>query len=346
MTATSTRPAAPRRPARRADDLLPHVHLAGQHSPRALRELVAAGRWVRVRRGAYVDADYLTCADADAGAAAAHAAARRAAIARVAAVVALAAAEAGAGEVVLSHESAALVWGLPLWRLPERVHLVVRSRRSVRAAPDVVGHLMAVDAAQVRRRGGVLVTSLERTVLDLACHRTAADALVVADAALRRGVPREALTELARARGSGRGIARAREVLALGDGLAESPWESFTRLHAIAAGLPAPRLQLAVRTRLGDFRADMGWDEWRALVEFDGLVKYTALAHGDPGRVVFEEKRRHDAIREVGWQVLRLTSHDFRDVTALHGRLTGLAPAAVRRRLVPRPHLLLRSARS
>lgn len=330
-----------------APPALPTIHLAAQHSPGDVRALVAAGVWQRVRRGAYVDAAYLEPPTEGASRPGArHLGARRRALAHVAAVIA---GNRGRGaDVVLSHESAALLWGLPLWRSPERVHLLVRERRSVRAAPDVAGHRVSLGPEHLSSRAGVTITSLERTVLDLACQRSTVEGLVVADAALARGVERARLDEMAHARAAARGVTRAREVIALADGLAESPWESFTRLHAIAAGMPRPRLQVPIATRLGTYRADMGWDEWRGLIEFDGQVKYGELADGDPARVVFEEKRRQDAIEEAGWRFRRVTSRDFRDHRALHERMRSLAPAAERRHMVPRPHLLLpgRSSRS
>lgn len=334
-------------PAARETRAIPTIHLAAQHSPHDVRALVADGVWRRVRRGAYVDADFLEpLADPAGTVPSRHVLARRAALAQVAAVAADH--RLRGADVVLSYESAALLWGLPLWRVPDRVHVVASERRSARAAADVAGHRMRLAPGEVTRRAGILVTSLERTVLDLASHRSAAEGLVVADAALRQGVSRAHLEELMTERAATRGIARAREVIALGDGLSESPWESFTRLHVIAAGMPPPQLQVPILTRLGTYRADMGWDEWRGLIEFDGLVKYTELADGDPARVVFEEKRRHDAIEESGWRIRRVTSQDFRDHHALHERIRSLVPAAARRWLVPRPHLLLatRTSRS
>ena len=339
MTSASDTPSgsAPSKvPRTTGTERLPEIVLAATVPLAVVRQMVSSGRWRRVRRGAYVDAHYL-----DAGASSGGArtpSARREALARIAAVVADA--RRRGGDVVLSHESAALIWGLPLWRMPAKTHVISPHRRSVRAAGDVAGHVVSPGDRDVVQRGGVLVTGLERTTLDIACERPPADALVVADAALRRGASRDALESLVARRAGRRGVARAREILAMADGGAESPWESYTRLHIAAVGLPAPRLQVTIPTRLGEFRGDLGWDEWRALVEFDGLVKFTDLSRGDPGRVLFEEKRRQDAIQEAGWRVLRVTSADFRDREALHRRLLSLAPPATRAHLTPRPHLL------
>lgn len=314
--------------------VLPPVHLA-RHVPGATAEkLVRDGEWQRIRRGAYVEPSALTVSPGR------HSTARRHALACISGVVEAARAQ-GGDTPVLSHESAALLWGLRLWRLPEQVHVVTPHNPSSRAAPDIVRHPLTLGADDVTERGGVRLTTLERTVVDIARGRRVPHGLVVADDGLRLGADPAAMAALVDARPGRRGVRRARTVLALADGRAESPWETFTRLHVLAAGLPAPELQIVVATRLGEFRADLGWREWRLLIEFDGLIKYTDLSGGDPGRVVFEEKRRHDALVEAGWKILRLTREDFRDAAALHRRLVALVPPADRHGLTPQPHLLL-----
>ncbi|MDQ2782240.1 MAG: hypothetical protein M3Y26_06850, partial [Actinomycetota bacterium] len=44
----------------------------------------------------------------------------------------------------------------------------------------------------------------------------------------------------------------------------------------------------------------------RVLVEFDGRVKYTSQQD------LWDEKRREDRIRALGWEVVRLTWADLR----------------------------------
>lgn len=318
------------------------MHLAVRSPRKYVAAQVCSGAWVRVRPGAFVERTYLHGVAGDTPprpAVVRH----RTALAHVAAVIAQSRSwqNRGASEdLVLSHESAALVWGLPVWRTPRVTHLCVRHSRSALAATDVVRHVRTIAPASLVDMGGFWITDLEQTVLDVACSRPAADGLVVADAALRAGADDGVLRRLVAAAAGRRGVVRAREIVELADGGAETAWESFTRLHALAYGLPAPTTQLAIASRLGDFRADMGWDELRLLLEFDGLVKYTALAGGDPGRVVFEEKRREDAIVERGWRLLRLTRDDFHPVDLLFDRLDRVLPAATRRSLTPRPHLL------
>jgi very-short-patch-repair endonuclease len=317
MTATSPRPAGPHA----------RLVLAGDVPREVVRDVGRRRTGIKVRRGAY----YL---DAAVPGAAEHDARRRLEIVRLEAV-----SRQLPGEHVFSHTSAALLWGLPLWSPPTAVvHVVQQHVPGERRARDVVRHRAALDPSEVVTIGGLPVTSRDRTVLD--CVRTlgARDGLVLADAALRAGAGLDALRERL-ARTTGRGLVRARAVLDAADPGAESPGESVVRFELLRHGLPAPRTQLAVRTRLGRFRADMGWDEWRLLVEFDGLVKYRELAGGEPARVLYEEKRRQEAIEEEGWRVLRVTTPDVRDGAALTARVRRQVPRGADVPLHRRPGL-------
>lgn len=156
-------------------------------------------------------------------------------------------------------------------------------------------------------------------------------ALIVADAALRAGAAPDDLTRLITGTPTGAGLARAREIIALGDAGAESAQESAVRFHLLRAGLPQPQTQVPVDTHLGRFWADLGWPEWRILIEYDGRPKYT-----DPEAVI-REKRRHDALLEAGWRVLRFTREDLRMPEILVARVRRLLP--VDAPLTRRPHL-------
>lgn len=275
-----------------------------------------------MRRGTYVEARLL--ADDP------YVRERQLALVRVAAVVAQ------SGETtVLSHESAALVWGLPLLRLPDVVHVRKRVRRSGEAARDVFRHAGAAPVeAQVCR--GFLVTSLAQTVVDCARTLGGPGGLVVADTALAAGVSREECDDLlVRTQGS-RGIRTARAVLRFADDGAESPGETLARGALIAVGLPAPRTQLMVLTRLGPFWADLGWPEWRTLIEYDGAGKYAVA----PGAALLAERRRQEAIEDAGWRVVRLTSRDVSEPGSLIARVRHAAPVGVIGHLTPVPELL------
>ncbi|OLT53148.1 hypothetical protein BJF88_13080 [Cellulosimicrobium sp. CUA-896] len=292
----------------------------------ALAAAVADGTATRLRRGAYLLATTGAARPSPAEA-------RTAALARI---------EAVSRQLDGAHwfcgPSAALLWGLPLWRLPRRVHVVQRNVPGRGAGADLVRHRAAVAPDDLTTVRGLPVTTLARTVVDCARMLPPREGLVVADAALRRGFDADLLRRRT-VETRGRGVVRARAVLGAADGGAESPGESVTRYAVLRHGLPAPRTQIPVRTRLGRFRADMGWEEWRLLVEFDGFVKYGEPAAGDPARVLFEEKRRQDAIVEEGWRLVRVTRADLRREDEVAWRVRRFVPAGVEVPDVARPGL-------
>jgi hypothetical protein len=112
-----------------------------------------------------------------------------------------------------------------------------------------------------------------------------------------------------------RGVAAARRAVALLDGRSESAGESASRVVLHEVGLPPSDLQLEVLDDGGRMvgRCDFGWQEHRTVGEFDGRVKYGRLLK--PGQasedVVYAEKRREDALRDQGWQVVRWSWPDL-----------------------------------
>jgi hypothetical protein len=55
---------------------------------------------------------------------------------------------------------------------------------------------------------------------------------------------------------------------------------------------------------------DAWYEEAAVAVEFDGRVKYTAPWR-DPSRVLWEEKRREDALRSLDIRVVRIADEDL-----------------------------------
>jgi hypothetical protein len=312
------RPNAPK-PFPHAELSVPVLHLDRDVPIDVARSRLARGEWLRVRRGAYVAVRDL---DPDE-----FVRRRQLALSLVSAV-----SRQSRLDAVVSHASSALVWGLPLYRLPERTHVVQAHRRAGNAAPDVARHLRGASEIDAVERRGVRVTTLARTVLDCAQTLGARGGLVVADAALAGGVTRQECEQMLERLTGARGVRTARAVIEHADEGAESPGESLTRCVLLAAGLPAPQTQVAVATHLGTFWADIGWPEWRLLIEFDGAVKYGA----EVAAVLLDEKRRQGAIEEAGWRMVRVVAADLRDPAALLRRVSRSVPAGILSRLEPR----------
>jgi hypothetical protein len=163
---------------------------------------------------------------------------------------------------------------------------------------------------------GVEVTGPVRAALDLARSLPHEAAVVVLDAALHAGVLtvdelRAPLPDIVGAPGS-RSAARA---VGLADGRSESVGESRSRVLLAELGLAPSALPFEVRAADGSFlaRTDFAWESAGVVGEFDGRVKYGRLLRPgqDSGDVVFEEKRREEEIRDVGWGVVRWTWPDL-----------------------------------
>jgi very-short-patch-repair endonuclease len=105
-----------------------------------------------------------------------------------------------------------------------------------------------------------------------------------------------------------RGLVRLRRVLPLVDGGAESPQETRTRLALIDAGLPRPQTQIVVRNEYGDFvaRIDMGYEELRVGIEYDGPQHWTDPAQRD------RDIDRYTALLDLGWKIIRVSGNLLR----------------------------------
>jgi hypothetical protein len=211
---------------------------------------------------------------------------------------------------VVSHASAAVLHGLPTWpKALDRVHVTRNrsgggNRRSVvhvHAAPLADDHITTID--------GVPVTSLARTVLDLCRTVPIEQAVAAGDRALAYGLVRAVLDDHLAQMRRWPGTRQAGRALGLLDPRSESPGESVSRVRLILDGLPAPEPQQDIFDHHGRFvaRVDFCWKEQRTIGEFDGKLKYgRALQPGQPIEdVLFEEKRREDALRDLGWQIVR-----------------------------------------
>jgi hypothetical protein len=208
-------------------------------------------------------------------------------------------------DTVVSHTSAAVVHGLPLWAVRlDRVHATRNRESGARRSGVVHLHAAVLLPDEVVVVDGLPVTSVARTIADLGRELPFEAALVAADGALfgRLVTPDALMAAVERGAHRPRNGA-ARRVVAFADGRAESPGETRSRVAIQRAGLPAPVLQYAV----DGIRCDFGWAECRTVAEFDGRIKYgRCLRPGQsPGDAVFEEKVREDALRDRGLHVVR-----------------------------------------
>lgn len=231
-----------------------------------------------------------------------------------------------ASTAVVSHVSAAVLHGLPVWGVGlDRVHVTRARPTGARKGPSVRVHSAPLTAAEVVEVHGIPVTSPARTVVDLARRSPFASGVATGDAALRaRLVTLDELDDALRRVTGWPGAPAARRVVSFLDGRSESVGESRSRVAIWLSGLPPPTPQWEVWHRgrmLG--RVDFAWPDQRLVAEFDGRLKYGRLLRPgqDPGELVYQEKLREDAIRAAGFTVVRWTWRSLDDFTPHAARL-------------------------
>ncbi|PXX65246.1 hypothetical protein DFR70_104308 [Nocardia tenerifensis] len=268
------------------------------------RELHAG--WRRVRRGYYVGVD----GAADRTASQQHLMLTDAAV------------QAASPDAIISHVSAAVVHDLDLWAAPlGRVHLLRNRATGGRVTRQLVLHSMRITPEEIVLVGDRKVTSAARTVIDLARTLPFDQAVVLGDSALRLGKTTRAELVEQLARHLGPGTPKARRVVEFVDGRSESPGESRSRVALHTARFPKPELQASIVTPDHRFvaRVDFLFPELGIIGEFDGLIKYRTHLRGlrSPEDIVIAEKAREDALRALGWLVVRWTWHELTTQTWL-----------------------------
>lgn len=276
------------------------------YSDDAITQMLRSRQWCRLRRGAYIDRTSFDALDE---------------LGRHRALIGAVSLSYG-DRVAVSHTSAAVLHGFAVWDQElSRVHLTRLDDGASRIERDVHHHAGEVLAEHVvRRDDGLLVCSPHRTLLEVATTCGLEQALVTADAALHDGRVRHAeLRELVDACRSWPGARNAGAVVSLADGRAESVGETRTRLAMRDGGLPAPELQVEICDRFGELvgRVDFLFPEHNTIVEFDGKVKYDGTYEEASATILYEEKLREDRLRELGYEVVRLTWADLENPSRL-----------------------------
>ncbi|WP_342372841.1 hypothetical protein PCC79_01870 [Propioniciclava soli] len=210
---------------------------------------------------------------------------------------------------VVSHTSAAVLHGLPVRRAAlAEVDLTRWGPEHGKKQAGIRLHRTRVEEDEVVEIGGVRVTSLERTLVDLGRVEPYEWGVVAADAALRRQADPAVLTDYAARGNRVPGNRRLLAVLDFADPLAESPLESMSRVSLARTDLPKPVLQHQVLDATGTWVAtgDFGWPQCSLIGEADGKGKYV----DDPGRgrtaadVIELEKQRDHLIEGCDWWVI------------------------------------------
>jgi hypothetical protein len=179
------------------------------------------------------------------------------------------------------------------------------NRPSRDKARGIILHSDCLDDDETCVRDGIRMTTPARTAFDLGRRKGLTAAVIRLDALMHASELKAADVELIADRHRGaRGLVQLRRVLHLADAGAESPYETKTRLVLVGGGLPRPQTQIEVLNEWAAVvaRIDMGWEEWKVGVEFDGAQHWT-----DPAR----RTRDIDRLAELdarGWRIIRVSA--------------------------------------
>jgi predicted transcriptional regulator of viral defense system len=227
---------------------------------------------------------------------------------------------------VLSHLSAAVLWGL----LAERhSRVAVTVDRRVRSRPGIRVHAVRhLDAAERTREAGIPVTTVARTLIDLAA--------VASEPALRRAVREaqvqrkvheqglEALLERAERR---HGVGRLAALIASGPAPTRSELEDRTLALLRKHGFPPPAVNVAIDGLPRRVEVDFLFAGLGVILETDG-------ARYHDHRLAREGDAAKQAMLEAaGYRVVRLCwCQATRDVEQTVRRLRHVLPAGASRR--------------
>lgn len=209
---------------------------------------------------------------------------------------------AGSGAVV-SHRTALHLWGVRVTaKVP--VEVTIPRGRTHRRRGVIVHESGDLEHADPRELGGIRVTGLARSLLDLGAVEPARVRRAVWSARRTHGIGWDELlgTLVLHARSGRDGVGPLRRVVAAhyGDVATDSGTEDLAYgILVDAARVPRPDKQVPVRCADGvEVTADLGWPRYRAIVEIHGVDHLTNedLQHID--------LHRRNQIELAGYSVL------------------------------------------
>jgi very-short-patch-repair endonuclease len=206
------------------------------------------------------------------------------------------------GDAALSHTSAAGLLGI---RYPANVRIEVTAPRRVRAPAGVRVHRRVLPPDEVTVLRAIPVTTVPRTLLDLATVLTPRQVeRAIDEAEVRRLDDRLSLADLVRRYPGRRGTGVIKAILAadrIGSTITRSELEerflAFLEIHS----LPSPEFNVAIQVGGSWIEADCVWRRQGLIVELDG-----AATHGTSA--AYERDRARDrSLHAAGWRVVRVT---------------------------------------
>ncbi|HYJ75991.1 MAG TPA: type IV toxin-antitoxin system AbiEi family antitoxin [Kineosporiaceae bacterium] len=209
-------------------------------------------------------------------------------------------------DAVVGRLTAAWLFGVD-GRMPDQlreapvVECIVPPGRQPLRRPGVRCYV-APPADEVIVVDGIPTTTPTRTAVDCLRWLLPHMGLGVADGLAAAGllcVP-DLVSRVSEAAGL-RGAVQARRLAPLVEPRTESMGESWLRLRVVDAGFPRPRVQIEVCDEDGRcmYRLDLGWDDERVALEYDGEEHHSSAAQ------LGHDRRRREVLETTyGWRVL------------------------------------------
>jgi very-short-patch-repair endonuclease len=213
----------------------------------------------------------------------------------------------GGDDTVLSHRSAAALWGIATFRGA----VEITSPRDTRSRKELRRHVARLPVDEITVRDGIPVTSVHRTLFDFA-GISSVDRLEAAmrEAEYRRLWDRLSLPALLARHPGHRGNAKLRICLDRLGGTAGFTRSDLEELFLAALdrfGLPRPHLNARLQVGSEWIEVDCLWREERLIVELDGRAAHET-------RSAFEIDRDRDRrLQAKGWRVVRVTWRQLHD---------------------------------
>ncbi|MFT4147354.1 MAG: hypothetical protein QM632_00955 [Micrococcaceae bacterium] len=224
----------------------------------------------------------------------------------------------------VSHTSAALLVGLDLYKFDKAVHFRTAQRRDSKHK-EIKLHFYQTPLISTYQ-DGVLITTIEDTILDCAQSLPFHEALVIADSALRKQLTTQdklyTAFSLLSMRRNKNGMA---DVLENCTNISGSAGETLCRVALAKAGLKHPVLQQCFDTKSGTFYTDFYFPDKKLIVEFDGDIKYSG-AYGTPLDTIKQEKLRAEALADLGLRIVRFNWHEIHDPLKVINKLQAYFP--------------------
>ncbi|MDO4258403.1 MAG: hypothetical protein Q4C87_02660 [Actinomycetaceae bacterium] len=241
-------------------------------------------------------------------------------------------------ETIFGAQSALEIWGIDAWVANPDVYLHRSGHPSARTFPEVtigrisVPHAVMKEACtpppptHIRIVGGLHVTSLEWTALQMALSAHPLEAMVAVSGILRclsrfdrfdmtasrtrEGEWRQYLLSLLNEVGARRGTRQARAILSLADAGCESVLERALLWVLTPICPPGLVTQYEVQIHGRRYFLDCALPEHKIAFEADGAGKL-GLTQEEFHREKRDFLRRQQDLEDDGWTVIRVNSEDF-----------------------------------